>query len=244
MRPLELHRWDVSQEEAVEIQKRLRSQLDLQSEPESIETVAGVDVSYDKGSDWLFAAVVVLQLSSLQVIETAAVTARVPFPYIPGLLSFREAPVVIQAWGKLKVKPDCLICDGQGIAHPRRFGIACHLGLWLDTPSIGCAKSLLVGEYRMPGHQQGSVEPLYHHREQVGVILRTKDGVEPVFISQGHKISLKKAIEVVLACCTKYRLPEPTRRAHLLVNEIRRGEGKAEKTTSQPSLFSSGSGGK
>src|SRR6059036_2984563 len=111
MRPLELHRWDVSPEEAVEIQKRLRSQLDLQSEPESIETVAGVDVSYDKGSDWLFAAVVVLQLSSLQIVETAAVTAQVPFPYIPGLLSFREAPVVIQAWEKLKVKHDCLICD-------------------------------------------------------------------------------------------------------------------------------------
>ncbi len=239
MHHLELHRWDVSPEEAVAIQNRLCSQLDLQSEPESIETAAGVDVSYDKGSDWLFAAVVVLQLSSLQVVETAAVTARVPFPYIPGLLSFREAPVVIRAWEKLKVKPDCLICDGQGIAHPRRFGIACHLGLWLDIPSIGCAKSLLVGTYQEPGEKRGSVAPLYHRREQVGVILRTKDRVEPVFISQGHKISLKKAIEVVLACCTKYRLPEPTRRAHLLVNEIRRSGGKEGKTNSQPSLFQS-----
>src|SRR5438093_7322664 len=159
MRRFELHPWDVSSEEAVEIQYRLRSQLDLQSEPESIETAAGVDVSYDKGSDWLFAAVVVLQLSSLQVVETAAVTARVPFPYIPGLLSFREAPVVIRAWEKLKVKPDCLICDGQGIAHPRRFGIACHLGLWLDIPSIGCAKSLLVGTYKEPDHSGGALSP-------------------------------------------------------------------------------------
>ena len=237
MRPFELHPWDVSPEEAVEIQNRLRSRLDLQSEPESIETVAGVDVSYDKGSDWLSAAVVVLQLSSLQVVETAAVTARVPFPYIPGLLSFREAPVVIRAWEKLKVKPDCLICDGQGIAHPRRLGIASHLGLWLDIPSIGCAKSLLVGTYKEPGPKRGSVEPLYHRREQVGVILRTKDGVEPVFISQGHRISLKKAIEVVLACCTKYRLPEPTRQAHLLVNEIRRNAGKREQAPQQASLF-------
>ena len=239
MRPFELHPWDVSSEEAVEIQNRLRSQLDLQSEPQSIETVAGVDVSYDKGSDWLSAAVVVLQFPSLQIVETAAVTARVPFPYIPGLLSFRESPVVIQAWEKLKVKPDCLICDGQGFAHPRRLGIASHLGLWLDIPSIGCAKSLLVGTYKEPRPKRGNVEPLYHRREQVGVILRTKDGVEPVFISQGHRISLKKAIEVVLACCTKYRLPEPTRQAHLLVNEIRRGESKEEQTASQPSLFQS-----
>src|SRR5881409_3295556 len=151
----ELHRWDVSPEEAVAIQNRLCSQLDLQSEPESIETAAGVDVSYDKGSDWLFAAVVVLQLSSLQVVETAAVTARVPFPYIPGLLSFREAPVVIRAWEKLKVKPDCLICDGQGIAHPRRFGIACHLGLLLELPSIGCAKSILTGRHSPVGEAPG-----------------------------------------------------------------------------------------
>src|SRR2546428_14172351 len=151
MRHLELPPGDVSPEEAVEIQSRLRSQLDLQSEPESIETAAGVDVSYDKGSDWLFAAVVVLQLSSLQVVETAAVTARVPFPYIPGLLSFREAPVVIRSWEELEVKPDCIICDRQGVAHPRRFGIACHLGLWLDMPSIGSAKSRLVGTYTEAG---------------------------------------------------------------------------------------------
>jgi len=238
MRQPELHRWDVSQEEAVEIQKRLRSQLDLQSEPEKIETVAGIDVSYDKGSDWLFAAIVVLRLPDLQVINTASTTTLVPFPYVPGLLSFRECPAVLQAWEKLQLKPDCLMCDGQGIAHPRRLGIASHLGLWLDLPSIGCAKSLLVGSYQEPGEKRGSLTPLVHRKEQVGVVLRTKDRVAPVFVSQGHKISLNKAMEIVLACCTKYRLPEPTRQAHLLVNELRRQAGTTEKINPQPDLFS------
>ena len=182
----------------------------------------------DKGSDWLFAAVVVLRLHDLQVIDTASATATVSFPYIPGFLSFRECPAVLQACEKLTVKPDCLVCDGQGIAHPRRLGIASHLGLWLDLPSIGCTKSLLVGAYREPGLKRGSTEPLIHRKEQVGVILRTKDNVSPVFVSPGHKITLKKAVEIVLACCTKYRLPEPTRRAHLLVNELRRKAGMKE----------------
>lgn len=232
-----LHPWNVSLEEAVAIQKKLRTQLDLQSEPERIETVAGIDVSYDKGSDWLFAAIVVLRVSDLAVVATAATTTLVPFPYIPGLLSFRECPAVLQAWEKLLVKPDCLICDGQGIAHPRRLGIASHLGLWLDVASIGCAKSLLVGEYREPESARGSMVPLLHRQEQVGVILRTKDKVAPVFISQGHHISLKRAVAVVLACCTKYRLPEPTRRAHLLVNELRRKAGREEKVNPQSTLF-------
>jgi hypothetical protein len=132
MRPSQLHRWDVSPTEAVEIQQRLRSQIDLQSEPEQIETVAGIDVSYDKGSDVLFAAVVVMRVADLRVIDATETTAVVPFPYIPGLLSFRECPAALHAWEKLKVKPDCLMCDGQGIAHPRRFGIASHLGVWLS----------------------------------------------------------------------------------------------------------------
>jgi deoxyribonuclease V len=234
----ELHRWDVSQEEAVEIQKRLRSQLDLQSAPGRIETIAGIDVSYDKGSDWLFAAIVVLHLPDLQVLGAASATATVPFPYIPGLLSFRECPAVLQAWEKLQVKPDCLMCDGQGIAHPRRLGIASHLGLWLDLPSIGCAKSLLVGTYQEPGEKRGSITPLIHRKEQVGVILRSKDRVAPIFVSQGHKISLSKAVETVLACCGKYRLPEPTRQAHLLVNEIRRQAGRETKKNQQLPLLS------
>jgi deoxyribonuclease V len=237
MRSSQLHRWDVSPPEAVEIQQRLRSQLDLQSEPEQIETIAGIDVSYDKGSDVLFAAIVVMRIADLQVIDTAGTSAVVPFPYIPGLLSFRECPAVLQAWEQLKVKPDCLMCDGQGIAHPRRFGIASHLGVWLDMPSIGCAKSLLVGEYKEPGAKRGSTASLMHRKEQVGVILRTKDNTGPVFVSQGHKISLKRAIAVVLACCTKYRIPEPTRQAHLRVNEIRRSASKKASMAYRSSLF-------
>jgi deoxyribonuclease V len=237
MRHPELHRWDVSQAEAVEMQKRLRSRLDLPSGPARIETVAGIDVSYDKGSDWLFAAIVVMRLPDLHVIETASTTTLVPFPYVPGLLSFRECPAVLQAWEKLQLKPDCLMCDGQGIAHPRRLGIASHLGLWLDMPSIGCAKSLLVGSYQELGETRGSSAPLMHRKEQVGVVLRTKDRVAPVFVSQGHKISLQQAVELVLACCTKYRLPEPTRQAHLLVNEVRRQAGKKTQEDHQPTLL-------
>jgi len=234
---MQLHRWDVSPEEAVAIQKKLRTQLDLQSEPRRLETIAGIDVSYDKGSDWLFAAIVVMRLSDLAVIATAATTTLVPFPYIPGLLSFRECPAVLQAWEKLSVKPDCLMCDGQGIAHPRRLGIASHLGLWLNMASIGCAKSLLVGEYHEPGAIRGSMIPLVHQQEQVGMILRTKDRVAPVFVSQGHRISLERAVTMVLACCTKYRLPEPTRRAHLLVNELRGKASEAAKANPQSTLF-------
>jgi deoxyribonuclease V len=235
-----LHRWDVSPEEAVAIQNRLRSRLDLQDEPQHIATVAGIDVSYNQGSDWLYAAIVVLRLADLHRLGSASATVQVPFPYIPGLLSFRECPAVLQAWEKLPVMPDCLMCDGQGIAHPRRLGIASHLGLWLDMPSLGCAKSLLVGAYREPGARRGSVEPLVHRQEQVGVILRTKDGVKPVFVSPGHKISLKKAVEVALACCTKYRIPEPTRQAHLLVNEIRRGANQKKPESAQEALFGNG----
>lgn len=237
MRDRALHPWNVSPEEAIAIQNRLRVQLELHSAPERIETVAGIDVSYDKGSDRLFAAIVVLHLRDFSLLDAASATATVSFPYIPGLLSFRECPAVLQAWEKLRIRPDCLMCDGQGIAHPRRLGIASHLGLWLDVPSIGCAKSLLVGEYREPGDQRGSSEPLYHRGEQVGVILRTKDGVQPVFVSPGHKITLQKAVETVLACCAKYRLPEPTRQAHLRVNEIRRGAGDTARPMQQRSLF-------
>lgn len=231
-----LHPWDVSPEEAIEIQKRLRVALDFTTEPEQIETVAGVDVSYEKGSNTLFAAVVVMRLQGLEVVESATAIREATFPYIPGLLSFRESPAVLEAWSKLSRKPDCLICDGQGRAHPRRFGIACHLGLLLDLPSIGCAKSRLVGWYQEPGPRRGDVEPLYHQGEVVGAVLRTKEGVEPVFVSQGHKISLKKAIEVVLLSSTKYRLPEPTRRADLLVNELRRNQWKGGGAP-QPSFF-------
>jgi len=233
----EVHRWDVSPEEAIQLQRQLRSQLDLTAEPDRIETIAGVDVSYDKASNRMFAAVVVMRREGLEILETRTATVEATFPYIPGLLSFRESPAVIQAWSKLMLKPDCLVCDGQGIAHPRRFGIACHLGLLFETPSIGCAKSLLVGKYQEPGKARGSVEYLYDRGELIGAVVRTKESVEPVFVSQGHKISLERAVEVVLACCTTYRLPEPTRQADLLVNQLRKSGGNGEGEEAQPSLW-------
>jgi deoxyribonuclease V len=218
-----LHSWEVNPREAIEIQKDLRPRLILDSNPPSIKTVAGVDVSYEAATDRLIAGVVLFRSSDLSPIESVTAVLPATFPYVPGLLSFREAPAVLRAWKKLKRRPDCLICDGQGIAHPRRFGIASHLGLWLDIPSIGCAKSILVGTYREPGEKRVSRVPLIDKREEVGVILRTRDKVQPVYVSPGHRITLDRAAEVVLECATCYRLPEPTRQAHHLVNSVRLG---------------------
>jgi deoxyribonuclease V len=169
----------------------------------------------------MFAGVVVMRDDGRELLDLATATASADFPYIPGLLSFRETPAVIKAWNRLKTPADCLICDGHGLAHPRRFGLACHLGLLLDLPSIGCAKSLLVGTHREPRKRRGSVAPLLDRGEQIGVVLRTKDGVAPVFVSQGDRIDLDIAVQTVLATCRGYRLPEPQRRAHLLVTKMR-----------------------
>jgi deoxyribonuclease V len=222
MRIRHLHSWNVSPAEAIRIQRALRRRLDVNAYPGPIETVAGVDVSYDKRSPAIYAAVVVMRLSDQEILETAAAVQGATFPYIPGLLSFREAPVVLRALKKLRRRPDCLICDGQGIAHPRRFGLACHLGLVLDLPSIGCAKSLLVGEYREPSPKRRGFKILYDKREPVGVILRTRDGIEPVYVSPGYRMSLQRARAIVLDTHGGYRIPEPTRQAHLLVNALRR----------------------
>ncbi len=215
-----LHRWDVSPQEAMAIQLKLRSQLRLHGTG-PFATIAGVDVAYDETLKLMYASVVVMSDDGREVLDLATAAASVGFPYIPGLLSFRETPVVIEAWNRLKTMPDCLICDGHGLAHPRRFGLACHLGLLLDLPSIGCAKSLLVGTHQEPRKRRGSLEPLLDRDEQIGVVLRTKDGVAPVFVSQGDRISLDAAVQTVLATCRGYRLPEPQRRAHLLVTKMR-----------------------
>jgi len=220
MRVRALHPWNVSPREAMAIQLKLRARLRLDGGG-PFATVAGIDVSYDQASNLMFAGVVVMSADGRQVLETATAAVTVRFPYIPGLLSFRETPAVIEAWTTLKTRPDCLICDGHGLAHPRRFGIACHLGLLLDLPSIGCAKSLLVGTHRTPPKRRGSVEPLLDRGEQIGAVVRTRHDVAPVFVSQGNRISLDAAVQTVLDTFGGYRLPEPTRRAHLLVNETR-----------------------
>lgn len=215
-----LHRWDVSPQEAMAIQLKLRSQLCLHGTG-PFATVAGVDVAYDETLKLMYASVVVMSDDGREVLDLATATANVGFPYIPGLLSFRETPAVIKAWNRLKTMPDCLICDGHGLAHPRRFGLACHLGLVLDLPSIGCAKSRLVGTHQEPRMRRGSVAPLLDQGEQIGVVLRTKNGVAPVFVSQGDRIGLDAAVQTVLATCHGYRLPEPQRRAHLAVTKMR-----------------------
>ena len=178
----------------------------------------------------VYAAVVVLRTSDWTIIETQGAVRASPFPYIPGLLSFREAPALLEAFAKLRTVPDAVVLDGQGLAHPRRLGLACHVGLWLDLPCVGCAKSLLTGKYKEPGKRAGSLAPLVDRGEVVGNVVRTKDNVKPLFVSAGHKIDLPSAVRLVLEGCRGYRLPEPTRQAHLHVNALRRQGNDAQVT--------------
>lgn len=258
-----LHPWNVTLREAVAIQQRLRRRVItgsagrpgrgacLARDGDSCNLlVAGADISYDKGSDRFFAAVIVGRLApraAFSALEIRRAVGRARFPYIPGLLSFREVPILQRAFAKLRTRPDVLLVDGQGIAHPRRFGIACHLGLLLDLPTIGCAKSRLLGQYRQPRARRGSLSDLLAASrsrsettprrggrcEILGRVVRTQDGIRPLFVSVGHKIDLDNAVRVVLACCGRCRLPEPTRQAHIEVNRMRRSalgtDGKRQK---------------
>jgi deoxyribonuclease V len=208
---------------AVRQQLRLRGRLALSGSPRRVRRVAGADISYDKGSDRFFAAVVVLAWPGLAVVEEATASGRSPFPYVPGLLSFREGPLLLRAFRKLRAPPDLVIFDGHGVAHMRGFGIASHLGLLLDVPSIGCAKSRLVGEHGEPLRAAGSRTPLRLEGRVVGAVVRTRKGVKPVYVSVGHRIGLPAAVRWALRTCAGYRLPEPTRRAHILANRLRRG---------------------
>ena len=169
-----------------------------------------------------YAAVVVFSYPDLELLEARTHTRRLTFPYVPGLLSFREAPGILAIFRRLRMRPDVLICDGHGLAHPRRFGLASHLGLWLGIPTIGCAKSLLVGEHGPVGGERGSQAPLVLDGEPVGAALRTRSGVKPVYVSPGHLVDGPTACDIVLSCCRKYRVPEPIRAAHQLAGETRR----------------------
>ena len=187
-------------------------------------TIAGADVSYAKRPETMYAAVVVMEWPSGEVVEEVTAERRAEFPYIPGLLSFREIPSLLAAFERLRTRPDVIIYDGHGIAHPRGFGIASHLGVLLDAPTIGCAKKRLVGEHEEPGPERGSQVPLRLEGKTIGTVLRTRSKVKPVFISVGHRIGLRSAVRLVLETGGGYRLPEPTRLAHLLSNAARRGE--------------------
>ncbi|MBA3825828.1 MAG: deoxyribonuclease V [Ktedonobacterales bacterium] len=210
-----MHSWDVSEAEAIAIQQELRGQVQRGGPLTlaDVRTVAGIDASYKEIGQ---AAVVVLSFPDMTVVEQVTATRSSVFPYVPGLLSFREGPAVLDAMAKLTTQPDVLIFDGQGIAHPRRLGIAAHMGVVLGQPSIGCAKSRLVGKYAEPGPNAGDQSPLYDRGEQIGVVLRSKPRTNPLFISTGHLIDLDVAMAILLRCFRGYRLPEPTRQADKL----------------------------
>jgi deoxyribonuclease V len=184
--------------------------------------VAGADVSMTRGSDRGVAGIVVIDSFSMDTVDEASAAVDIPFPYVPGLLSFRELPTIVTAWAGLRVRPDVLIFDGQGYAHPRRFGIACHGGVLLDVPAIGCAKSILVGTHGPLGDERGARADLVHRGEVVGAALRLRAAVAPVYVSPGHRMDLETAVAVVLSVSAGFREPETTRRAHRLVNAVRK----------------------
>jgi len=215
MKVKSLHSWQLSTSQAIEMQHRLAAQVSRNSEVITPHFIAGVDISVGKGQEMATGTVVVLSYPELEVVETKVARGRLDFPYIPGLLSFRESPLTLAACERLVITPDLILVDGQGVAHPRRFGLASHLGLLLDTPTIGCAKSLLCGSHEEPEVEPGSYAEVTDGGEIIGVALRTKPGVKPVYVSTGHKIDLQTAIHWVMKCCRGYRLPEPTRLAHL-----------------------------
>ena len=209
--------------EARALQERLRREVIATDElSPTLRTVAGADVSYDRGSPLLFAAAVLLDAESFEVVEVGAATARATFPYVPGYLSFRELPPLLAAFAKLRTRPDLVFCDGHGRAHPRRFGLASHLGVALDLPVIGCAKSRLVGEHREPGERRGAHAALRDRSETIGEVLRTREGVAPVYVSVGHRVSLATARRLVLRFSPRFRVAVPIRAAHAEVNRLRR----------------------
>ncbi|HEC17270.1 MAG TPA: deoxyribonuclease V [Sedimenticola sp.] len=213
-----LHPWDVTPARAREIQQRLRGKVITRDALGEVRRVAGVDVGFEDRGKTTRAAVAVLAYPSLEPVEQSVARLPTRFPYVPGLLSFREIPAVLAALERIRQLPDLLLCDGQGLAHPRRFGIACHLGVLTDIPAIGVAKSRLVGEYAAVPEGRGEWTPLVDKGECIGAVVRTRAGVKPLFISPGHRIGLESAIDYVMACTPKYRLPETTRQAHRLAS--------------------------
>lgn len=219
----DFHAWNVNAAEARRIQQELRHQVNIGHYVEQIRYIAGADISTERFGPTVYAGVVVLEYASLDVVERQHVVSRADFPYIPGLLSFREAPALLQVLGQLTLVPDVMVFDGQGIAHPRGLGIASHMGLLLDIPTIGCAKSWLTGRYQEPPPERGAHSPLHGPGGQtIGAVLRTKNHTKPVFVSVGHKMELSQAMAILLHCDRGYRIPEPTRLADQYVGALRR----------------------
>lgn len=219
------HPWAVSPARAIAIQKRLAGEVRQTPHAGPVRHVAGIDAAFSIDGGHCIAGAVVWDCTDKRVVEWSVARRPLRFPYVPGLLSFREAPAVLAALRGLSGEPDALICDAQGLAHPRRFGLACHVGLIVGRPTVGCAKSLLVGRFRPPGPARGSRSALLHDGERVGTVLRTRERVRPVFVSVGHAIDLRSAERLVLRCSAGYRLPEPTRLADRLVAAEKKGRG-------------------
>jgi deoxyribonuclease V len=229
MQVRDLHSWNMPYSKAARLQKRLAGKVRVVPLKKQPKLIAGIDCAFSKDGKKIIAAVIVLKPPDFAPVETASALRNVTFPYIPGLLSFREAPACIAAVEKLKTRPDIFIIDGQGIAHPRRLGLAAHLGLFFDKPTIGCAKSRLTGYFEDPPSEKGAYSLLKDKKgvkydtqyETIGAVVRTRTNVKPLFVSVGNKCLLKDAIKITLRCATKYRLPEPTRLAHQLVGKLR-----------------------
>ena len=217
----DLHPWNITYEEAIKVQNCLSREVTLKGVDKEIKYIAGLDVSYAQGTPILWAGVVVLEFSSLVKREEQWTKREASFPYIPGLLSFREVPALLDALRKVTLEPDLIFCDGQGIAHPRGLGLAAHLGVLLRKPTIGCAKSRLVGDFDSVGQYKGDYGYLRYQGKTIGAVLRTRTGIKPLFVSPGNRIVLEDCIKYVFRTCTRYRIPEPIRQAHLLVNSVR-----------------------
>ncbi len=215
----------LSPADALKIQAEMRARTDLSPMPAEPRIIAGADISFNKYSETVYAGMVLMTFPGLQIIHRESVVTRATFPYVPGLLAFREAPALIEVWNKLPVKPDLVILDGMGTAHPRRMGIAVHFGILTGISAMGCGKSLLVGKHDAPGEEAGSTVPLIHQGEIIGTVLRTKRKTNPVYISPGHHITMEQSVSIIKQCVAGYRIPEPTRQAHLWVNEVRVAAG-------------------
>ena len=245
LHPIRRHRWRLTPAEAIALQSRMRARLTIRGGPRAPRLIAGADAAYEKECNRCFAAVVLVEVPSLKIVEQATAESKLVFPYVPGLLSFREGPALLAAFAKLKRRPDLLMFDGQGLAHPRRFGLASHLGYLLGIPSIGCAKSILVGEHGPLGLTAGSSAWLVDRGERVGAAVRTRDGVRPVYVSPGDGVGLKQAIRLALMATGKHRVPEPTRQADILVARFKRerlARRKADKRSRAERLPRSTSG--
>ena len=221
---LPLHSWDVSPREAIVIQQKLREKIQLTSLTKPTHYIAGADISFNRGASVFYVGFVVFKYPSLRLCGHSLVVSESSFPYVPGLLSFREIPALLTAWKQMPLKPDVVMMDGHGIAHPRRLGIASHFSLWVDKPTIGCAKKLLVGSHGMLAQTARAEAIICDRDEIIGAALRTRDRIKPVYISPGNLLTLEDALGITQQCVAKHRLPEPTRQAHLLVNQLRKGE--------------------